>query len=147
MPRNDRARDLKQASRSIASLRHTSYRHSRPIEPKGGDRLAIAMTTAEAGGKPCDRSSRQKGGRRHEGQDHRVGASATDSAAGLGNHLGHPAFGIRLGQSSSRHDQANEIGAILGRHVRMPKAGGDDFCGLGADIRLNSFARAAVGSE
>jgi hypothetical protein len=105
------------------------------------------MTAAEAGGKPCHRCARQKRGRRHERQNHGVGARASDGAAGLRNHLGHPTLGIRLGQPGSRHDYANEVCPVLGGHVRMPEAGGDDPRSLRTDIRLDRLASAPVGAK
>ncbi len=76
-----------------------------------------------------------------------VGARAADGAAGLSNHLGHPTLSIRLGQPGSRHDYANEVCPVLGGHVRMPEAGGDDPRSLCTDIRLDRLAGATVGAK
>ena len=56
----------------------------------------------------------------------------------------HTALGIGLSQAGSGHDHANKVGAILGGHVGVSEAGGDDPCGLRADIRLNRVVRAAI---
>ena len=114
------------------------------LSQKAGISFAIAMSSAKSGRIPGDRRSCQERGGRHEGQDDGVGPCAANGAPGLGDHFGHAALGIGLSQAGSGHDHANEVGAILGRHVGVSEAGGDDPRGLRADIRLDRVGRAAI---
>ena len=117
---------------------------ARTIEPKGRHRFAIPMSSAEPRRIPSDCRSCQERGGGHEGQDDGVGPCAANGAPGLGDHFGHAALGIGLSQAGSGHDHANKVGAILGGHVGVSEAGGDDPRGLRADIRLNRVVRAAI---
>ena len=73
MSRDDSASGLIRSPHRIPDLRHTPDRQAGPVEPEGRNRLAVAMTAAEAGGgqisvRPRCRDVLPRGS---QGQDHR----------------------------------------------------------------------------
>src|SRR3979411_498254 len=105
-----------------------------PVQQGRGRDETLAVTPARGGGKPRGRCAQQ--GRRpgHKAEQDRASARAIDVGLGVAGNFRHPALGIGRRETGRGGDEADQIGAIVGRHAGMAGGGQQDAPGFGADV-------------